>query len=81
MGYWNIPISIILFYAALFLFANLWFEEILSFKFYCQLYLTITYTAMLWCFHLGNKSYIICYSTNKDEAGVKRYIEFPVIWM
>lgn len=81
MGDWNIPISILLFYGGLFIFSVLWFEEILEFKFYCKLYWTITYAALCWSFYLGQKSYTICYSTSKDEAGVKRYIEFPVIWM
>jgi hypothetical protein len=81
MGDWSVPISIIALYIAMFIFAILWFEEILKIKFYCQLYLTITCTAILWCFYLGSKSYTIIYSSNKDEAGVKRFIEFPIIWM
>lgn len=81
MGDWGISISIVLFYCALLFFINNWFNEILKIKFYLQLYLTITCTAILWCFHLGQKSYTIWYSSSADEVGVKRFIEFPVIWM
>jgi hypothetical protein len=81
MGVWAIPISILMFYAALFLFANLWFEELLQLNFLIQLYLVITYVAIKWCFYLGSKHYRVTYSTTKDEAGVEHYIEFPIIWM
>lgn len=81
MNEWGIPISILLFYASLFLFANLWFEEILDLKFTLTLYLIITCVAIKWCFYLGSKSYTITYNSSKDEEGVKYCIEFPIIWM
>ncbi len=81
MGDWGMCISILLFYAALFVFFHYWFEEILNLKFTITLYLAITYVAIKWCFYLGNRSYTIIYSNGKDEEGVKRFIEFPVIWM
>jgi hypothetical protein len=81
MGDWGIPISILLFYGALFILINIWFDEILNIKFYVQLYLTITCVAILWCFYLGQKSYTVWYSFSEDEVGETRYIEFPVIWM
>ena len=81
MGDWGIPISIVSCYVALLWFGWMWFEEILNIKFICHLYIIITITAIQWCFYLGNKSYIISYSSSKDEEGVKRFIEFPVIWM
>jgi len=81
MGDWNVPISILLFYTAMVLFAILWFDEILKVKFYCQLYMTISYAALMWSFHLGSKSYTVWYSSSNDEAGEKHFIEFPVIWM
>ena len=81
MGDWSLGISILLCYFSLLLFGWFWFEEILDIKFTCHLYLAITYVAIKWCFYLGSKSYIISYSSSKDEEGVKHFIEFPVIWM
>ena len=81
MGDWAIPISIVLCYGSLLVFAYFWFEEILMVKFYAQLYLTIFLTAILWSFYLGTKSYTVWYSLSKDEAGEIRTIEFPIIWM
>ena len=81
MNNWGISISIVLFYFSLLWFGWNWFEEILNIKFTITLYLAITYVALKWCFYLGTKSYIITYSTSKDEVGVEYQIEFPIIWM
>ena len=81
MNDWEIPISILLWYVSLIVFAFVWFEKIVYFLFMFKVYIFITIMALKWSFFFGTKGYYVAYSTIKDEPGEIHIISFPIIWM